>query len=116
MIPISFAGRLISDPELKFTPSGAAVVTFGVACNKKIKDESGSWVDGPAAFFDVQAWRQLAEDVAAVFNKGDRVVVIGTLAQRQWTTPEGQKRSKFEVTADDVGQSILWMSKDRTDA
>lgn len=100
---VTIVGNVTREPELRFTPSGAAVVNFGVAWNRKGKDG-----EDIANFFDVTAWNQLAENVAACVPKGARVVVYGRLDQRSWETDNGERRSKVEVTADDVAPSLKW--------
>jgi len=112
MTAISVAGNLTGDPELRFTQGGLPVANFTVAVNKRIKDETGQYVDGQASFYDVAAWRQLAEDVATSLHKGERVVVIGTIEQKMWETTAGEKRSKHEISATDIGRSVLWSSKE----
>ena len=97
-------GNLTRDPELRFTPSGAAVANFGIAWNMKGKDGQEDRV----SFFDVVCWRQLAENVSDSLVKGSRVVVHGRLDQRSWQNQEGEKRSKVELVADDVAPSLKW--------
>lgn len=105
---VTVAGNITRDPELRFIASGAAVATFGVAVSSRRKDASGNWVDGDTSFFDVTCWRDLAENVAESLTKGVRVVVVGRLQQRTWETKDGDKRSKVEVVADEVGVSLRW--------
>lgn len=102
----TIVGNLTRDPDLKFTNSGLAMATFGVAVNRRKRDEAGNWVDDDASFFDVVAWRDIAEHVAESLQKGDRVVVTGTLRQRTWEADDGTKRSKVELTAEDIGASL----------
>ncbi len=104
---VTVIGNLSRAPELRFTPSGLALATFGVAVNsrKKVGDE---WVDGDPEFYDVVCWRELAENVAECLDKGARVVVVGRLSFRAWTTDGGEKRSKIEVVADEIGPSLRW--------
>ncbi len=101
---VIIVGNMTRDPELRFTPSGAAVANFGVAWNQKGRDGQEDRV----CFFDVTCWRQLAENVADSFQKGARVVVYGRLDQRSWETDAGDKRSKVEIVADDVAPSLKW--------
>ena len=106
---ITIAGNLTDDPELKYTPNGAAVVNFTVAWSPRYKDEStGEWKDGDTSFFRCNAWRALAENVAESLTRGTRVVVTGRLKQRSWETQEGERRSVFEIEADEVGPSLKW--------
>jgi single-strand DNA-binding protein len=102
----TIVGNVTRDPDLKFTNSGVALASFGVAVNRRKKDAAGNWVDDDPSFFDVVAWRDIAEHCAESLQKGDRVVVSGTLRQRTWETDDGQKRSKVELVADDVGASL----------
>ncbi len=101
-------GNLTDDPELRYTPNGAAVVTFSVAVSFRVKDESGQWKDGDTSFFRVNAWRSLAENVAESLTKGTRVMVSGRLKQRSWETQEGERRTVVEIEADEVGPSLKW--------
>jgi len=101
---ITLAGNLTRDPELRFIASGRAVVNFGLAVNRSYK-KNDEWVD-ETAFFDVNAWAELAENTAASLSKGDRVIVTGRLNQRSYETREGEKRTVVEVLADDIGASV----------
>jgi single-strand DNA-binding protein len=103
---ITIAGNLTGEPELRYTPNGAAVANFSVAVTPPVKDGDG-WRDGDTSFFRCTAWRTLAEHVAEL-AKGDRVLVYGTLRQRSWQTDEGERRSAVEVQAEDVGPSLKW--------
>lgn len=105
---VHMTGNLTRDPELRFTASGVALATFGLAVNRRRK-VGDDWED-EVSFFDVVAWRDLAENVAESLTKGTRVVVVGTLAQRSWETDTGDKRSRVEVVADEVGPSLRWAS------
>lgn len=109
MTQIALEGNITRDPELKFTPNGAAVCNFGVAVNKKVK-EGDKWVDGPTSFYNVAAWRQLAEDAAGL-SRGQKVVIIGQLQVRQFEGQNG-KQTSVDVTADAIGASILFSSKE----
>lgn len=99
-------GNITRDPELKYTPSGATVVSFGLAVNRRRK-VGDQWED-ETSFFDVKCWSQLAENVAESCQRGTRVVVAGRLEQRSWETDSGDKRSKIEVVADEVAPSLRW--------
>lgn len=104
---IAIAGNITRTPELRFTPTGAAVATFGVAVNRRWRNQRNEWEE-ETSFFDVVCWRDLAEHVAESIDKGTRVVVTGRLQQRSWETDAGEKRSKVEVLADEVGPSLRW--------
>lgn len=106
MTATSIVGNVTRDPDLKFTGSGLAMCTFGVAVNNRRKDEKGNWVDGDPSFFDVVCWRQLAENVTESIPKGTTVIVVGKLRQRSWEADDGTKRSKVEITADHVGPAL----------
>lgn len=106
---INIVGNLTEDPELRYTPNGAAVVNFRVAVNRRIKDEAtGQWKDGDASYFTVNAWRGLAENVAESLSRGTRVVVVGSLRMRSYETRDGEKRTVFEIEADEVAPSLRW--------
>src|SRR5881396_3540725 len=105
---ITIVGNLTDDPELRYTPNGAAVVNFSVAVTPRIRDEGGGWKDGDTSFFRVNAWRTLAENSAESLTRGSRVVVVGRLRQRSWETPEGERRSVVEIEADELGPSLRW--------
>ena len=108
---VVIVGNLTRDPELRYTPNGAALVKFGVAVSRRIKDDAtGQWKDADTSFFDVTAWRSLAENVAETLTQGTRVVVVGRLRTNTWETPEGDKRSKVEIEAEEIGPSLKWAS------
>ena len=107
---VTIVGNLTRDPELRFTPGGAAVANFGVAWNQKGRDGQ----EDKVSYFDVTCWRQLAENVSDSLTKGSRVVVYGRLDQRSWQTQEGDKRSKVEIDADDVAPSLKWATAELT--
>jgi single-strand DNA-binding protein len=104
---VTLVGNLTDDPELRFTPSGAAVANFRIAINTRVRD-GDTWKDGEPSFFRINVWRQQAENVAETLQKGNRCVVIGRLRSRSWETPEGEKRSATEVEADEVAPSLRW--------
>ena len=108
MTAVTIVGNITRDPDLKFTGSGLAMCTFGLAVNNRKKDESGQWVDGDPSFYDVVCWRQLAENVTESLPKGTTVIVVGKLRQRSWEADDGTKRSKVEVQADHVGPALNW--------
>jgi single-strand DNA-binding protein len=104
---ITIIGNLVDDPELRFTPSGAAVASFRVASTPRTYDkQSGDWKDGETLFLTCSAWRQLGENVAESLQRGARVIVQGRLKQRSYETREGEKRTVFEVDVDEVGPSL----------
>lgn len=105
---VELTGNLTRDPELRFTPSGAAVANFGLAVNRRWRNQQTNEWDEQVSFFDVVCWRELAENVAESLTKGSRVMVSGRLDQRSWETQDGDKRSKVEVVADEVGPSLRW--------
>ena len=104
---VTIVGNLTDDPEVSFTPNGAAVCNFRLAVTARIKD-GDSWRDGDTSFYRITAWRQLAEQIGDSLSKGDRVLVQGQLRMRAWETPEGDKRSVVEVTTEEVGPSLRW--------
>ena len=104
---VTIVGNATREPELRFTASGPAVATFGVAVNRRWQNRNNEWEES-TSFFDVTCWAQLAENVAESVPKGGRVVVTGRLDQRSWETQEGDKRSKVEIVADDVAPSLRW--------
>jgi single-strand DNA-binding protein len=105
---ITLVGNITDDPELRFTPSGAAVANFTIAVNRRFKNQSGQWEDKLDGFFKCNCWREMAENVAESLQKGARVMVVGRLQQRSWDDQEGNKRSAFEIQVDEVGPSLRW--------
>ena len=104
---ITMIGNLVDDPELRFTPSGAAVAKFRVASTPRYLDKAtNEWKDGESLFLQCQIWRQAAEYVAESLTKGMRVILSGRLKQRSYETKEGEKRTVFEVEVDEVGPSL----------
>jgi single-strand DNA-binding protein len=99
---IALTGNVVDDPELRFTGTGKAVVSFRVACNERKKTDAGGWTDGDSLFLGVTAWEQQAEAIAEQVAKGSKVTVVGKLRQRQWEDKDGNKRSTYEVQAFDV--------------
>lgn len=106
---VTIVGNLTRDPELRYTPNGAAVVKFGVAVNRSYTNRNGEKVE-QTDFFNVNAWRQLAENIAESLKVGSRVIVCGRLQARSWETEGGDKRSTVEIEADEVGPSLRWAS------
>ena len=106
-IQVTFVGNLTSDPELRFTPSGAAVANFTVACTPRSLDkQTNEWKDGETTFLRCQVWRQYAENVAESLTRGARVIVTGRLKQRSYETKEGEKRTAIEVDVEDIGPAL----------
>ncbi|MGP9720135.1 single-stranded DNA-binding protein [Corynebacterium sp. AOP40-4SA-5] len=107
--PVTIVGNLVADIELRYTPSGAAVANGRVASTPRRYDsQSNQWVDGDALFLTFNIWKQAAENIANSLSKGDRVIVTGRLRQRSFETREGEKRTVFEVEADEVGPSLKY--------
>ena len=105
---VTVMGNCTRDPELRFTPSGMAVATFGLAVNRRWQNRQTNEWEEAVSFFDVTAWQQLAENVAESIQKGTRVLVTGRLDQRSWETQDGEKRSKIEIVADEIGPSLRY--------
>ena len=104
---ITVVGNLVSDPELRYTPTGVAVANFRIASTPRTFDrQSNEWKDGDSLFLTCNVWRQAAENVAESLQRGMRVIVSGRLHQRSYETREGEKRTVFEVEVDDVGPSM----------
>ena len=107
---ITVIGNCTRDPELRFTAGGQALASFGVAVNRRWQNRQTNEWEEAVSFFDVTCWQQLAENVAESVQKGSRVIVTGRLDQRSWETQEGDKRSKVEIVADEVGPSLRYAS------
>ncbi len=105
---VSITGNLTRDPELRFTPSGQATTSFGVAVNRRWQNRQTQEWEEATSFFDVVCWAQLAENAAQSLGRGSRVIVTGRLDQRSWENQEGERRSKIEITADEVAPSLRW--------
>ena len=106
---ITVVGNLTNDPELRFTPSGAAVASFTVASTPRTLDKAtNEWKDGEALFLRCSIWRQAAENVAESLQRGARVIVQGRLKQRSFETKEGEKRTVIELDVDEVGPSLKY--------
>lgn len=106
---ITVVGNLTGDPELRFTPSGAAVANFTVASTPRMLDKAtNEWKDGDALFLRCSIWRQAAENVAESLTKGARVIVSGRLRQRSYETKEGEKRTVIELDVDEIGPSLRY--------
>lgn len=106
--PITLCGNLTDDPELRFTPNGTAVCNIRMAVNDSYRDSSGEWQEKLNGFFQVTVWRNQAESCGQVLKKGNRIVVKGLLRNRSYEDKEGATRWVAEVTADEIGYSLLW--------
>ena len=106
---ITVVGNLVADPELRFTPAGAAVANFRVASTpRRFNQQTNQWEDGEALFLTCNVWRSAAENVAETLTKGMRVIVTGKLKQRSYQTREGESRTVFEIEVDEVGPSLRY--------
>ena len=106
---ITVIGNLTADPEMRFTPSGAAVASFTVASTPRTFDrQAGEWKDGETLFMPCQAWRVMGENIAESLTKGTRVIVQGRLVQRSYTTREGENRTVVEMQVDEIGPSLRY--------
>jgi single-strand DNA-binding protein len=106
---ITVVGNLVDDPELRFTPSGAAVANFRIASTPRTFDrQANEWKDGDALFLSCSVWRQAAENVAESLQRGMRVIVQGRLKQRSYETREGEKRTVVELEVDEVGPALAF--------
>ncbi len=106
---ITLIGNITKDPELRFTPTGQATSTFGLAVNRRWQNRQSHEWEEATSYFDVVCWRELAENVSASLPKGTRVIVTGRLEQRSWEQ-NGEKRYKVEIIADELGPSLRWAS------
>ncbi|MFD7121925.1 single-stranded DNA-binding protein [Streptomyces sp. NPDC059922] len=105
---ITVIGNVVNDPELRFTPSGAAVANFRIASTPRTFDRTtNEWKDGESLFLSVAVWRQQAEHVAESIQRGMRVIIVGRLGQRTYEDKEGARRSSYEIQADEVAPSLL---------
>jgi single-strand DNA-binding protein len=109
---VTLVGNITRDPELRFTPSGQAIATFGMAVNRRFQ-RNGQWEE-QTSFFNITAWGTLGENASNSLSKGARIIVNGRLEQRSWETQEGEKRSVVEVVADEIGPSLRWATVDIT--
>ena len=105
---VTVVGNATRDPELRFTASGQAVASFGLAVNRRWQNRQTNEWEEAVSFFDVTCWQQMAENVAESVTKGSRLIVTGRLDQRSWETQDGDKRSKIEIVADEVGPSLRY--------
>jgi single-strand DNA-binding protein len=105
---VTLVGNATRDPELRYTAGGAATASFGLAVNRRWQNRQTNEWEEQVSFFNVVAWREMAENVGETITKGMRLVVTGRLEQRSWETPQGEKRTVVEVVADEVGPSLRW--------
>jgi single-strand DNA-binding protein len=105
---VALVGNVTRDPELRFTPTGQATASFGLAVNRRWQNRQTQEWEEATSFFDVVCWREMAENTAESLTKGMRVMVTGRLDQRTWETAEGDRRSKIEIVADEIGPSLRW--------
>lgn len=104
---ITITGNACSDPELRFTPGGAAVANLNVAVNHRRKNQqTQEWEDAGTDFYSVSAWKEMGENVASSVTKGQEVIVVGRLKSRSYETKEGEKRTVWEIEADHIGPSL----------
>ena len=111
---VTVIGNVTRDPELRFTPSGQAIATFGLAVNRRWQNRQTQEWEENVSFFDVTCWAQLGQNGADTLSKGSRAIVTGRLEQRSWETDQGDKRSKVEIIADEVGPSLRWATAEIT--
>lgn len=102
---VTVVGNLTAEPEIKTTKTGSSVLKVGVAVNRRWKNKQDEWEE-EVSFFDVNAWGELADNVAASLSKGSKVIITGRLEQQSWENKEGQKQSKVVLVADDIGVSL----------
>ena len=102
----TITGNLTRDPEIRYTRDGQATTSLSVAVNRRWQDRITQEWEESTSFFDVITWRELAENVALSLTKGSRVLISGRLEQRSWETDAGERRSKVEIVADDIGASL----------
>ena len=108
---ITIIGNITADPELRFTPSGQAVANFTVASTARFFDKNkNEWAEGDTTFIRCSVWREMAENVAESLQKGNRVVVTGTLKVRQYEGKDGTKGTSVECDVEEVGPSLKWAS------
>src|SRR5665213_2413924 len=105
---ITLVGNVTKDPELRFTPTGQATLTFGLAVNRRWQNRQTQEWEEQTSFFDIVCWREMAENVGESITRGSRIIVSGRLEQRSWETQDGEKRTRIEVIADELGPSLRW--------
>jgi single-strand DNA-binding protein len=106
---VTVVGNVTRDPELRFSNSGMAVARMGIAVNKRGRDQ-----EEKTSFFDVVCFREMAENISESLQRGSRVIVTGELSYSTWETDQGDKRSKVEILADDIGPSMRWATAEVT--
>ena len=111
---VTLVGNITRDPELRYTPTGAATCQFGLAVNRRWQNRQSNEWEEQTSFFDVKCWAQMAENVGESLHRGARVIVNGRLEQRSWETENGDKRSKVEVVADEIAPSLRWATVEIT--
>jgi single-strand DNA-binding protein len=109
---VTVAGNLTRDPEIRYTREGQATTSLSVAVNRRWQDKETKEWEESVSFLDVVCWRDLAENVALSLTKGSRVLISGRLEQRSWETDGGERRSKVEIVADDIGASLRFATTD----
>ena len=107
---VNFGGNIVDEPELRFTPKGTPVYRFTVAVNHRERNSDGEWTNGESHFIRCTAWERLAENAAETLGKGKRVMVSGNMRARTYETKRGEERTAVEVTAVDVGPSLMWQT------
>ena len=112
---VQIVGNLTQDPELRFTQGGTPVANLNVAVNTRVK-QGDQWVDGEPSFYRVTVWRELAEHVKDSLEKGMSVIILGRMQARTWETQDGEKRTAYEVTAEEIGPSLRWATAQVTKA
>ena len=105
---VILVGNITRDPELRFTNTGQPTASFGLAVNRRWQNRQTQEWEEATSFFDVVCWRDMAENAAESLGKGSRIIVSGRLEQRSWETSDGDRRSKVEVVADEIGPSLRW--------
>ena len=105
---VLLTGNVTKDPELRFTNGGQPVLSFGLAVNRRWQNKQTQEWEEQVSFFDIVAWRDIANNAAESLSKGDRVTVTGRLEQRSWETDNGEKRYKIEISADEIAPSLRW--------
>jgi len=105
---ITLVGNVTRDPELRFTPTGRATATFGLAVNRRWQNRQTQEWEEQTSFFDIVCWAEMAENVGESVTRGSRIIVTGRLEQRSWDTQDGEKRHRIEVIADELGPSLRW--------
>src|SRR6202047_4585787 len=105
---VILVGNITRDPELRFTNTGQPTASFGLAVNRRWQNRQTQEWEEATSFFDVVCWREMAENASESLARGSRVIVTGGLEQRSWETQDGDKRSKVEVVADEIGPSLRW--------